>query len=76
MSNIIQATAKADADTRLQAMTTIIISYTSERFGLIEKGNTKTTSYTMNHRATKIHQQCQELRTVKKQFKRATEQEK
>ncbi|XP_077380867.1 uncharacterized protein LOC144020874 [Festucalex cinctus] len=73
---IIQATAKGDVDSRLQAMTTIIVSFGSERFGWTEYVNTKTTSYTMNRRATKIHQLRQELRTLKKQFKRATEEEK
>ncbi|KAJ8333497.1 hypothetical protein SKAU_G00415050 [Synaphobranchus kaupii] len=67
VSNIIQATAKGDADSRLQTMTAIIVSYASERFGQIEKGNAKTTTYTMNRRATKIHQLHQELRTLNKQ---------
>ncbi|KAK1786543.1 hypothetical protein P4O66_002996 [Electrophorus voltai] len=37
VSNIIQATAKGDADSRLQTMTTIIISYASERFRQVAK---------------------------------------
>lgn len=61
MSNVIQTTAKADTGSRLQAMTTIIVSYASERFGLIEKGNPKT--YTVNH---ELHHA---LQTFKKQFK-------
>ena len=56
-------------------MTTIIVSYASERFGQMEKGSAKTTLYTMNRRATKIHQLCQELRTLKKQYKKSTEKE-
>ncbi|TWW55963.1 hypothetical protein D4764_09G0010130 [Takifugu flavidus] len=61
VSNIIQATAKRDVDSRLQAISTIIVSYGSERFGRIEKGNTETTSYTMNRRSFKIHQLRKEL---------------
>ncbi|XP_057679566.1 uncharacterized protein LOC130908003 [Corythoichthys intestinalis] len=76
VSTIIQATAKGDVDCRLQAMSTIIVSYGSERFGRMEKGNTEATPYTMNRRATKIHQLRQELRTLKKQFKIAAEKDK
>lgn len=57
-------------------MTTIIFSYASERFGWVEKGKTKPTSYTMNRLATKIHHLCQELCTLKKQYKKAAEEEK
>ncbi|XP_061920230.1 uncharacterized protein LOC133660667 [Entelurus aequoreus] len=57
-------------------MSTIIVSYGSERFGRMEKGNTEATPYTMNRRATKIHQLRQELRTLRKQFKRAAEEDK
>ncbi len=46
VSNISQATAKGDADSRLQTITTIIFSYALERFGQVEKGKTKSTSYT------------------------------
>ncbi|TWW74378.1 hypothetical protein D4764_14G0003790 [Takifugu flavidus] len=41
VSNIIQAIAKGDVDSRLQAISTIIVSYGSERFGRIEKGSTE-----------------------------------
>ncbi|XP_016087054.1 uncharacterized protein, partial [Sinocyclocheilus grahami] len=76
VSNTTQATAKGDADSRLQTMTTIIFSYALERFGRVEKGKTKSTFYTMNRRATKIHHLRQELRTLKKQYKKATDEEK
>ncbi len=76
VSNILQATAKGDADSRLQTITTIIFSYALERFGQVEKGKTKSTSYTMNRRATKIHHLRQELCTLKKQYKKATDEEK
>ncbi|XP_029688563.1 uncharacterized protein [Takifugu rubripes] len=76
VSNIIQATAKGDVNSRFQAISTIIVSYGSERFGRIEKGNTETTSYTMNRRSFKIHQLRKELRTLKTQFKRASDGDK
>lgn len=67
MSNIIQPTAKRDADSRLWTMTTILFSSCLERFGWIEKRVTKTTPYTMNCRAAQIHQLQQEHQTLKKQ---------
>ncbi len=76
VSNILQATAKGDADSRLQTITTIIFSYALERFGQVEKGKNESTSYTMNRRATKIHHLRQELCTLKKQYKKATDEEK
>ncbi|XP_049336392.1 uncharacterized protein LOC125802421 [Astyanax mexicanus] len=76
VSKIIQATAKGDVDSRLTSMTTIIISYASERFGQVDKGKSKSTSYTMSRRATRIHHLRQELRTLKKQYKAAAEEEK
>lgn len=60
----------------LTNMMNIIISYASERFGHIEKGNTKPTIYSMNRRATKMHQLLQELRTPKKKYKSVPEEEK
>ncbi|TWW62214.1 hypothetical protein D4764_04G0008610 [Takifugu flavidus] len=76
LHQIDQATAKGDVDSRLQAISTIIVSYGSERFGRIEKGNTETTAYTMNRRSFKIDQLRKELRTLKKQFKRAADGDK
>lgn len=57
-------------------MTTIIFSYVLERFGRVEKGKTKSTSYTMNRRASKIHHLRQELLILKKQYEKATDEEK
>ncbi|XP_035990671.1 uncharacterized protein LOC118562404 [Fundulus heteroclitus] len=76
VSNIIQATAKGDVDSRLTSMTTVIVSYARERFGQVDKGKSKSTPYTMSRRATRIHHLRQELRTLKKQYKAATEEEK
>lgn len=57
-------------------MTAIAVSYASERFDQIKEGNTKTTTYTMNRRATKIHQLQQVPRTLKKQYKTSSDDEK
>ncbi|XP_063058826.1 uncharacterized protein LOC134452393 [Engraulis encrasicolus] len=56
-------------------MTSIIVSYAAERFGLIESKNPMT-RFTLNRRATQIHKLRQELRTLKKQYKVAGEEEK
>lgn len=57
-------------------MQAIIVSYTSERFGHPKKANTKPTTYTMNRKATKIHQLQLELQTLKEQYKTSIEEEK
>lgn len=74
-SEIISATAKGDADRHLKTMTTIIVSYSAERFGL-EDSKASRPTYGMNRRAEKICQLRQELRALTKQFKVATEEEK
>ncbi|KAK0148843.1 hypothetical protein N1851_010754 [Merluccius polli] len=71
---ILEATAKGDADRRLQTMTTIIISLAAERFGLEEK-KAANVPYTMNNRANKIHQLRQELKSLRRRFKEAREEE-
>lgn len=71
---ILEATAKGRADRRLKMMTTIITSLAAERFGLEEKRAAKP-PYTMNNRASKIHQLRQELKTLRQQFKVASEEE-
>ena len=65
VSKSILATAKGDADSRLQTMTAVILSYAFERFRQVEKEKPKPTSYTMNRRATRIYHLRQELRTFK-----------
>lgn len=72
VSNIIQAIDKGDADSRLKMMTTIILSYALE--SQEEKGKTKPTSYTMNRRATQIYNLHQELHSLKKQYRKATDE--
>lgn len=56
-------------------MTTIIVSLRAERFGLEER-HQGGTPYVKNRRAAKISQLRQELRSLKRQFKQATEGEK
>lgn len=71
VDSTLEATTKGGADRRLKTMTTIIVSLATERFGTVEKRVTKS-KYTKNHRAEKITQLRQELRLLKRQFKKAS----
>ena len=55
-------------------MTTIIISLAAERFGLEEKRAAKLPN-TMNNRASKIHRLRQKLKSLRRQYKEAREEE-
>lgn len=72
VDGILEATMKGAADRKLQTMTTMIISFASERFGSVEK-HAATNQYSKNRRAEKIAQLRQELRLLKRQFRGATE---
>lgn len=73
----LEATAKGDADQRLQTMSTFIISIASERFGAKDQQATKTTAGpNLNRREVRIAQLRQELRIIKRQFRKASEEEK
>ncbi|XP_067284127.1 uncharacterized protein [Pseudorasbora parva] len=74
VDTILEAGVKGDADRRLLTMTTIIISLAAERFGLEEK-KVVNLPYTMNNRAHKIHQLRQELKSLRRKFKEAREEE-
>lgn len=74
LCEIVQMTAKGDADRRLLTMTTIIVSYASERFGPIETAGSRK-PYNKNCRLTKIQQLHQELRSLKRQYKVASGEE-
>ncbi|RXN19664.1 reverse transcriptase [Labeo rohita] len=74
VDKVLEAIEKGDVDRRLQAMTTIISSLAQERFGVEEKRSTPTT-YSMNHRAAKIRKIRQELKSLKKQYKEASEEQ-
>ena len=54
VDQILEATAKGEADRKLQVMTSTIVSIAAERFGEEEK-KSSTTLYSMNQRAVKIH---------------------
>ena len=75
LTRIIESTAKGDVDRRLQTMTTIIVTYGSERFG-VEEVKTIRLNFIMNRRAEKILQLRQELRSLARQCKAATDEEK
>lgn len=74
VDHILEATAKGEADRKLQALTTIIVSIAAERFGEEEK-KTVTTTYSKNQRAVKIHNIRQEMKALKSQYKAAGQEE-
>lgn len=55
-------------------MTTIVVSYAPERFGHTETAHSRE-PYSKNRRVTKIQLLCQELRSLKRQYKGASEEE-
>ena len=71
---ILQTTSKGAPDRRLQTMSTIIVSYASERFGLVKTDKNNTT-YNKNRRANTIQELRKQLRTLRKQHKQASEEE-
>ncbi len=73
-NTVLEATVKEDVDRRLQTMTPIIVSLAVERFGAVER-RTERTPFTMNQRAAKIHRIRQELKSLKTQFKKASEEQ-
>ncbi|KAJ8014696.1 hypothetical protein DPEC_G00018330 [Dallia pectoralis] len=75
VDTIMEVVGKGDADRRLQGMTNIIISLAAERFGVEEK-KAVNRPYIMNNRANKIHQLRRELKSLKRRFKEAREEEK
>ncbi|KAL3972927.1 tetraspanin-7 [Sarotherodon galilaeus] len=74
IDTILQATAKGQVEQGLTTMTTMIVSLAVERFGQEEKWTAKPL-YTLNNRANKIHQLRQELKSLRQQFKAASEKE-
>ena len=61
---------EGEADRKLRAMTTIIVSIAAERFGEEEKKSSGT-SYSKNQRAVRIHNIRQEMKALKSQYKAA-----
>lgn len=74
VDRVLEASAKGEVERKLQAMTTIIISLAQERFGEQDKKPPRST-YTMNQRAVKIHKIRQELKSLKRQHKEASEEQ-
>lgn len=74
VDTILQATAKGQVEQRIKTMTTMIVSLAVERFGQEEKRTAKPL-YTLNNKANKIHQLRQELKSLRQQFKVASEKE-
>ncbi|KAL7846889.1 hypothetical protein SRHO_G00218690 [Serrasalmus rhombeus] len=74
----LEVTAKGDVDQTLWTMSNFIMSIASNRFGIKEQHATKTTTAAPipNRREAKIVQLRQELRTLRSQYKKASEQEK
>lgn len=74
VDQILEVTVKGEADRKLQAMTTIIVSIAAERFGEEEKKSSGTT-YSKNQRAVRIHNIRQEMKALKSQYKEAGDEE-
>ncbi|GAA6093734.1 uncharacterized protein LOC111230470 [Tachysurus ichikawai] len=74
VDKVLEATAKGDAERRLQTMTAIIVRLAVERFG-VEEGRGVKKPYTKKQRAVKIHNIRVELKTLKKQYKAAGKEE-
>ena len=73
VDQILEAMAKGEADRKLRAMTTIIVSIAAERFG--EEKKSSGTSYSKNQRAVRIHNIRQEMKALKSQYKAAGQEE-
>ena len=69
----LEATSSGNADRRLKAMTTIIINYASGRFGCTEENENKIKRN--NRRTEKIKELRQELKILRKQFRKASDEE-
>lgn len=73
VNQILEAMAKGAANRKLQAMTTIIVSIASERFG--EEKKSSGTSYSKNQKSMKIHNIRKEMKALKSQHKVVGEEE-
>ncbi|XP_038147774.1 uncharacterized protein LOC119787807 [Cyprinodon tularosa] len=77
VDSALEVTAKGDVDQRLKTMSTFIISIASDRFGIKEHRATKTTNVAIpNRREKKIAQLRQELRALRYQYRKASDEEK
>ncbi|TWW79888.1 hypothetical protein D4764_10G0009180 [Takifugu flavidus] len=74
IDKIMETTGKGNVDHKLQAMCTFITTIGAERFGVTERPARKE-SARPNRREHKISQLRQELKTLKRQFRAASEEE-
>lgn len=70
---VLESMAKGDVEKRLQTMTTVVRAFAAERFGTEEKRVKQ--PYVKNSRAEKIHNIRQELKVLRKQHKKASDEE-
>lgn len=78
VDSALEVTAKVDVDQRLKTMSMFIISIASDRFGIKEHRATKTTTAAPipNRREIKISQLRQELRMLRSQYRKASDDKK
>lgn len=70
---VLESMAKGDVEKRLQTMTTVGTAFAAERFGTEEKRVKQ--PYVKNSRVEKIHNIRQELKVLRKQHKKASDEE-
>ncbi|XP_073731592.1 uncharacterized protein [Misgurnus anguillicaudatus] len=75
LNQVLEATARGNADQKLRAMSTMIISIGAERFG-VKKHQLARSVAEPNRREVKISQLRSELRLLRRQFKAARDEEK
>lgn len=74
VDKIMETAVKGDVDHKLQAMCTLIITLGAERFGVTERPVCRQAARS-NQRELKIRHLRQELKTLKRQFRAAEEEE-
>lgn len=75
VNQILEDTIRGDVDRKMQAMTMIIVSIASEWFGEEVKEDSSKGLHSKNHREERIHNIRQEMKTLKRQYKQAGDEE-
>ncbi|XP_024908577.1 uncharacterized protein LOC112486376 [Cynoglossus semilaevis] len=75
VSQILETTAKREVDKCLETMTPSLSAMQQRGLATVRAGTPRPAT-TTNHRATQIHKLCQELWSLRKQYKVASEEEK
>ena len=70
--SILESSSGSCVDSRLNTLSTIIVSYAAERFGC---ANSEKKIYIDNRRTVKIKELRRELKSLRKQYKKASEEE-